>query len=816
MKNFRKLVSLLILVFLVIFVNNKIEAQFTQTVRGKVMDSEAHAPLIGVNVVVIGTNPLIGATTDEKGNFRMKDVPLGRHSLKFSYVSYKEQVLSDIVVNSGKEVILDVELQESITDLSEIVIVGKRSGDASNEMATLSSREFTVNETEKYAGSRGEPARMAQKYAGVISSDDSRNDIIIRGNTPLGVLWRLEGINIPNPNHFSIPGTGGGPVTILNNKFLSNSDFFTGAFPAEYANGIAGAFDLKMRNGNNEKVEGSIQFGILGTEALLEGPLSKNKNSSFLAMYRYSTISVFHKLGINIGTNASPTYQDAAFRLNFPFKKGGNLAIFAVGGASYAPIIKSEDLDTSETELYGQIDRDQYFWSRMGVIGASYSKPINNTTYFKAVVSASQQYIKAKHDKVIKHVEGALFKIDSLIPILDYFFNDNKYSAYFSINKKFTKKTSLKAGINFDLYDSKYLDSVRVVYMKEDEVTLDHVTPWRLRWDSEANPFIIQPYVQIKHSFSDYLTMTAGISSLIYSMSKNSISPIEPRFGISYQISKKHKISFASGLHSQSLAQYLYYYDKNDIEPYKSSLDPYNTDLELMKSWHFVLGHEWYTGKYVRLKTEVYYQYLYDLPIEEVPSSYSLLNSGSGFSRFFPNKLTSLGTGRNYGIDLTIEKAFTKGYFFLATGSLFDAKYRGSDDTLRNSTFNGSYGLNVLFGKEFKFGQKQSLNISGSVTMSGGQRHGIVDEAKTIQEQEVVYKNENYNEYKFKDYFRSDLKISYKINSKRFTHEISFDIVNVLNTENILRYSYSPGKKESIVFEPQIGRLPVFYYRFNF
>jgi len=374
----------------------------------------------------------------------------------------------------------------------------------------------------------------------------------------------------------------------------------------------------------------------------------------------------------------------------------------------------------------------------------------------------------------------------------------------------------MKTGINIDQYDSKYNDTVRIVYVKEDGFTFDHQSDWRVRWDSKANPVVIQPFVQFKYSFSDYLTMTAGVTSVIYNMSKSSISPFEPRLGISYQISKKQKISFATGLHSQTLAQYLYYYDKNDIYPYKSNLDPYNTDLKLMKSLHFVLGHEWYTGKFVRLKTEVYYQYLYDLPIEKRASSYSLLNSGSGFSRFFPDTLTSKGTGRNYGIDVTIEKALTKGYFFLATASLFDAKYRGSDDTLRNSTFNGTYGVNILIGKEFKLGKHQTLNVGGSVTLTGGQRHGIVDEVKTIKEQEIVYKDQLYNEYKFKDYFRSDLKISYKINSKRFTHEISFDIVNVLNTKNVLRYSYSPGKKVSIVEEPQIGRLPVFYYRFNF
>ena len=816
MKNSNRINFAVLFSLFMIITNINLSAQFTQTIRGKIVDSESQTPLIGVNVVVVGSNPIIISSSDEKGFFRLLNVPIGRHNLKFTYISYKEVIIPDIIVNSGKEVILEVKMQESITDLAEVVIIGKRSGDASNEMATISSREFTVSETEKYAGSRGEPARMAQKYAGVITSDDSRNDLVIRGNTPLGVLWRLEGINIPNPNHFSIPGTGGGPVTILNNKFLANSDFFTGAFPAEYANGIAGAFDLRMRNGNNENYEGSIQFGILGTELMVEGPLSKQKNSSFLAMYRYSTISIFHTLGINIGTDSNPTYQDGAFRLNFPFRKGGNLAIFGIGGVSYAPIIKSEQKDTAETELFGSIDRDQYFWSRMGVVGLSYAKPLNTTTYFKAVFSASQQRIEAQHDKVLRHVENGEFALDGLIPILDYTYVDNKYSAYFSLNKKITPKLSYKLGLNFDLYDSNYLDSVRVVYLKQDNVTLDSVTDWRKRWDGKANPFLLQPYVQFKYRFTDDFTLTAGVSSIYYSLSKNSNSLFEPRVGLSYQVNKKQKISFAIGLHSQILAPYLYFYDKNDTAPYKDKLDPYNKDLELMKSLHFVLGHEWYTGKYVRMKTEVYYQYLYDLPIGKERGSFSLLNSGAGFSRFFPDTLTSNGTGRNYGIDFTIEKAFTKGYFFIFTGSLFDAKYRGSDDTLRNSTFNGKYGANLLIGKEFKIGMKQTINIGGSVSIAGGQRYGVIDSVATQLEQEVVYEKNNYNEFKFKDYFRADLKIAYKINSRKFTHEIAVDIVNLLNTENILRYSYSPGKTEPIVFEPQIGRLPIFYYRLNF
>ncbi|HHB51481.1 MAG TPA: hypothetical protein ENK75_00315 [Saprospiraceae bacterium] len=192
------------------------------------------------------------------------------------------------------------------------------------------------------------------------------------------------------------------------------------------------------------------------------------------------------------------------------------------------------------------------------------------------------------------------------------------------------------------------------------------------------------------------------------------------------------------------------------------------------------------------------------------------MNSGSGFNRFFPDKLQSTGTGRNYGIDLTVEKSFSRGYFFMMSGSLFDAKYRGSDDTLRNSAFNGRYSANFLFGKEFSIGQNQTLNIGLRMVRTGGQRHGIVDRAKSDKEQDIVYLDAHYNDYQFKDYFRTDLKLAYKINTRKFTHEIALDIANLFDTRNVLRYSYAQGRDNPIVQENQLGRLPIFYYRFDF
>lgn len=259
-----------------------------QVVKGKVVDKESQFPLPGVNIQFINAEFEKGVASDVNGTFKMEDVPLGRHQLKFSFIGY-QPLVQTIVVNSGREVVLNVEIEESTETLQEVVISSNKERTVNNQMAIISAQQFSVEETERYAGSRGDPARMASNFAGVNGADDSRNDIVVRGNSPLGVVYRVEGVTIPNPNHFAISGSSGGPLSILNNKFLGNSDFFSGAFPAEYGNSTAGVFDLKIRNGNDEKIETTAQVGLFGAELLVEGPLSKKK-----WIFLFSNVQIFN------------------------------------------------------------------------------------------------------------------------------------------------------------------------------------------------------------------------------------------------------------------------------------------------------------------------------------------------------------------------------------------------------------------------------------------------------------------------------------------------------------------------------------------
>jgi hypothetical protein len=802
----------LLLSFLVF--NVLIYAQLpTQTVRGKVFDSETNYPLTGAKLLieVDGQKYMAAATTD--GSFSILKVPVGKHQLVASAAFYDSRTLT-IEVTSGRELIVQIPLQEKISEQNAVRVVGRKQGEVLNEMAVLSAQQFSVEETNRYPGSRMDPARMASNFAGVNGADDSRNDIVVRGNSPLGVIYRVEGIDIPNPNHFAISGTSGGPVSLLNNKILGNSDFFMSAFPAEYGNSLSGVFDLKLRNGNNNQHEFTGQFGLLGTEFLAEGPLSKNSKSSYLVMGRYSTLTIFQKLNINLGTDAIPKYYDGAFKFNWILKNGGQLALFGMGGSSDIAI-KISDFKEYTEDLYGEGDRDQYFGTSMITSGLNYKKSINEKTFISSTLAYSQEMQRTNHDYLRNRRLDTLTNeivYDSLYAMMAYRFKVQKLSGYTAVNHKFNKQHLIKVGLSFDLISMNFLDSC--LY------NLDVPDNYELRWNYQGSAAIIQPFVQWKWRVSDNMDVTAGIHAQYFTLT-NSISPFEPRLGWKYKMDNGQAIFAGGGLHSMIQPYYTYAYK---VLPGTNNPNS-NLDMDFSRSAHSGIGYEKSFNKGFNIKTEAYYQYLYNIPVTVDPSSFSMINVGSGFSRLFMDELQNTGDGYNYGLELTVQKYFDKTFFFLFSGTVYNSQYRGSDMVWRNTSYNGNYVVNLLGGKEFKVGERSVIGIGGKVTAAGGKRYGFVDIAATNSAKEILFMDSMFNERQFRDYFRADLKISWRKNADRVTHEFGLDLVNILGTKNLLTLAYKPALTPQEIanpnFEPfaektQLGFFPIFYYKIDF
>jgi len=788
--------SAFIFIYLVLLASVGSAQEMTQTIRGIISDKDTREPLIGAALQVFIEGKSLGVVADAQGKFKLSNVPLGRASIKVSYVGYETRTLSDILVHSAKEVILNIELTEKIEQIDDVIIkANKDKSRANNELILVSGRSFTVDQANRYAGGFNDPSRMAANFAGVAGGgNDQRNDIVIRGNSPMGLLWRLEGADIPNPNHFGSQGANGGPVSIVNTNMLSNSDFLTGAFPAEYGNANAGVFDLKLRNGNNEKREFIGQVGFAGLELLAEGPIQKSKGSSYMLSYRYSTLSLFEAMGIQFGNSGIPKYQDVSFKFNFPETTLGAISFFGIGGKSSTQLLDSKKTSQERAILSNAQDVD--FASSMGVIGFTHTLRMGNKAYLKTILSASG--------------ESNVVRVDTLsnsnVPfyLLGRTTNNSRQSLHTFYNHKINAKHSFKIGvigsrIGGAMYDSLWVNSLQSYFP-------------RLFFSEHA--YLVQTYINYNYRFTSRLTLNAGLH--FNTLQLNRSSSLDPRASLRYQLRANHALAFGYGKHSQT-QPLLTYFTKTLVDTVNQVYANTNSQLRMSEAHHFVLTYDWLLEENTRLKMETYYQYLNQLPVTQNPSYFSTVNFGADFIPVYADSLVNSGTGYNYGLEITLERFFNKGFYYLFTGSFYESKYRASDLIWRNTAFNGNFVLNALVGKEWKVGKSQT-NIFGlnlKIVYSGGRRFIPINEMASRQKGDVVYiENEAYRN-RLPAFFRSDFKISFRQNAKKYTQEFALEIQNIFNTQNVLNQIWNPATG-SMQTNYQIGFFPVPFYRIYF
>lgn len=782
-------------VFLTSFILNNSSAQTsTQNLRGVIVDQQSHSPVPGVTVIILDSTKSIGTTTDIEGHFLLKALPIGRISIKAMLMGYSPVVIRNLILDAGKELVINFEMEEQVNNLREVVVSsGYDKRIAINEMATVSARSFSVEETKRYAGSLGDPSRMATNFAGVSVAGDARNDVVIRGNSPTGLLWRLDGINIPNPNHFGSLGTTGGPVSILNNNLLDNSDFMTGAFPAEYGNAISGAFDLKMRRGNSDKNEFMGQVGFNGFEVGAEGPIGKNKKASYLANYRYSTLGLLNDMGIKFGYSSIPQYQDLSFKIDVPTGiKHGRFSLFGIGGKSYIELL---DKDKKEGDFtVSGFAEDTYFRSNMGVIGLTHKLFFNENTSQNITVSASGTQNIVSVDSLYSNKENKIQRYGNNS-------SEVKYSFSYSFNKKINSKNTLAFGFISDVINFNYADSL-----------LKNATFYQTLTNLSGTSALIQGFGKWQHKFSDKFVLNAGLHYQNFLFNKT--SAFEPRIGLKWNVASNQSISAGAGMHSQLQNMGLYFYE---TELADHSYARTNKNLDMTHSNHFVIAYDNQLSDNWRIKVETYYQDLSNVPVETSRSTYSTLNFGADFVTPNEDSLKNTGTGKNIGVEFTLEKFFSKNYYFLFTTSVFDSKYKGSDGVERNTAFNGNYTINLLAGAEFNLDKikRKVLTLNGKVNFAGGKRYIPINVEKSIANNQTEYNFQEAYQNKYGDYSRLDAKIGFKLNGKKVTQEWIIDIQNILNKKNVFQKIYNPSMG-SIQTEYQLGFFPMMTYRILF
>jgi hypothetical protein len=749
--------SVLILALLVSF--RLFAQQPTQTIRGIVIDKASNAPLSYVNIILLGSN--LSTTTDSLGGFTLKNVTIGRYNIKVSMVGYEPFVATEVQVSSGKEVFLNISLKENVNSLAEVVVKPKVNKEQPlNAIATVSAKMLSVEEAKRYAGGFDDPARLVSSFAGV-ASNVSNNAIVIRGNSPQSLQWKMEGVEIPNPNHFADLSTfGGGGLTALSSQLLANSDFFSGAMPAEYNNALSGVFDIFMRNGNSQKAEHTFQVGLLGIDASSEGPFKKGGRASYLFNYRYSTLALLEPI---MPENAGgTTYQDLSFKLNFPTRKAGTFSVWGIGlidgsGADAKTDITKWKYDTDkETE-----DVKQF----MGATGVSHKMMLSNKQFIKSTMAATVNGIDLSTERM--NGNSLLLPKNKV--------NNRNYNFVFStaINTKFSARHTNKIGIA----------ATGLMYDMQLRNALPIGTPLQTLVSENGFSALLSGYSNSTLNFSEKLTMNVGVNGQLFTLNKH--YTVEPRIGIRYQFAPTQAMSLAYGLHSR-LERLNYYFIKNTLYGNESV----NKNLDFSKSHHLVLGYDISFSELTHLKVETYYQRLYNVPVM-ADSSYSMINQQNDW--FFDGKLQNTGVGENYGMDFTFEKYLSQGYYYMITASVFNSRYKGGDNIWRDTRYNRNFTFNFLIGKEWQVGKNKQnvLGLNARVSYQGGDHYSPVNAVASAATQDAVFDETKAFSKQFAPAFTSHFTASYKINKKNSAREIAFKIINATMYKEFSGFEYN-------------------------
>ncbi len=730
----------------------------TQTIRGTVIDKDTRHPLIGATVRVLDLAETTGTVTDIDGSFILEKVPVGRHSIECSYIGYTPWVSDGLVLTAARELVLEIELKESSVSLGEVVVTAVTSPNGPlNDAALLSARSFSVEEVQHFAGAINDPGRMAHSLPGVQPSKDNEGDLIIRGNASVGVLWRLEGVDILNPNHFARKGGSGGGLSIFSVSVLSNSDFFSGAFPAEYGNALAGVFDMRFRNGNRERRQHRFRAGMLGLEFATEGPFSSKQKAassgqsggSYLMNYRYSTLGILNEMGIYlVGDRVRNNFQDLSFNLFFPSKNGkSSLRMWGTGGLSFEEkVVESGVWQVFDDSVSYESGSD------VGILGITHTLTTSEKSHLKTTVAGMAQRAFFTRWRNFSNSDQRTIQEED--------FTQGKLAVSSFFTQKISAKTTFKAGLQasrlfYDLrFDSIQTDGGLASYIGEEGGTMQ-----------------VQPFVQVSLRPGANWTMNVGLHAMYFGLT-NSFS-LEPRLSARRSIGARQSVSLALGLHRQTPPLGVYFIN---VAEGGTTTQP-NLDLDLMESIQAVLAYDILFSKQLRLHVEGYVQFLSNIPADfSSGRTFWLLNEIEGYPA---RAMLSEGEGTNVGVDISLEKFFRQGLFFILNGSLFESNYDNGGPDRFNTQFNAGHMASLTLGKEWDFKNSGTLQVGVKNLYVNGLPSTPLATEQTGGDRPVYDESRPYSE-RIPDYLRTDLRLAWR----KGRHSLSLDVQNVFNIQN--------------------------------
>ena len=776
-----------------------------QTVRGTVTDAISGEKLIGATVKVVETGT--GSVVDLEGNFRIDIPQSGRYTLETSYVGYEPNVMKEVLVAGVKEVVIDIQLRENNTELTEVVVRPRVNKEATVNPAVLTGGVMlSMEEASRFAGGYNDPARLVMSFAG-ISGEADGSGLSIHGNAPERMQYRIEGVEVFTPNHFNDTWNAGyGLVSALNSNVIGNSDFFTSTFNANYNNALSGVFDVKMRTGNNAKHENILQIGTVSEELTLEGPISRKSNSSYIVNYRYGFTSLVDKLNLIDTDGAHVDFQDFSAKLMFPTKRAGTFSIFGLGfyDTSWDERVNLEDTHSA----YDASDNDAKLAQLL--VGVSHKIHLSNKWTWRTTAAYNMQHLKNDiyYYGLERSAEGFISQpLAYEEPERKYLFsiqkvNEDRLLFNTELSKQVTDRWLIQLGGE---YSHRFFN---LAYKSVDQLyapvsTMHEYT--KMKDDTGLANIFCQNLVRV----SNYFSLSAGIAGNYFLLSKD--FSVEPRASLKWDPDEKNSFSMGYGLHSmiEKLDAYFYRDPEGNLA---------NKDLGLTKAHHLHATYVHKLNSNLTLRMNAYYEYGFDTPVGIDGSTYCVTNR---YFFYTDEPLVNKGNTRNYGGDITLEHYMNRGFFGQTNFSLYKSQYRGVDKVWRNQLYDRGFMFKILGGKEWMIG-KNMLNVSVKYSIQGGLRYTPIDVeqmraniAAGIIDDNPIYKGNEAFSQRFDPSGIVDLTISYKINRRHVSHTFAFEGLNILQTETPLYQRFDLGTLDVRTDKSGLS-LPNIFYRLEF
>lgn len=750
----RKLTALLLLL------TGFLSAQNTGSLSGRILDAQSQLPLEGATVILIGTS--LGVVTDQDGYFTIEDIPTQSYNVEASYLGFESLTLFNVIVKSVGNIPLLFKLNEIAENLDEVVLV--QSPFKTSSETPLSTQTFSAVEIETYPGGNNDITKVVQSMPGISPSIGGfRNDIIIRGGAPNETVYYLDGIEIPNINHFSTQGSAGGPVGMVNVSFIREVTLSSSSFGAEYDNPLSGVLAFEQREGDVNKFGGNFRLGASETALTLEGPLfRKNKEqaakTTFLFSVRRSYLQFLFEL---IGLPIRPDYWDYQWKIKHEIDAYNSLTFIGIGSVDDFSVKAPDEFDEEQQATLEQVPIiDQ----RSTTVGLSWKRNYKNGKGFmNTVVSTNRlQNVFARYeDNTTK--TGTLFQNDSY---------EWETKLRFQATQ-FTDKWKWSAG--FNIQSSDYQNNTLFVYDN-------------LSYNTDFNFIKYGLFVKASRSFlNDRLDFSWGIRTDAdrFSTGSSLLDNISPRAAVSYALTENNQWKF-----NASLGRYFKIPTYTMLGFQNQSGIFLNQQAEYTQSDHLVGGVEYNLTPASRFTIEGFLKKYSKYPVSVI-DGVSLANKGGGFEVLGNEAIVSEGEGQSSGVEVLFQQKLSKNFYGVFAYTYFSSEFTGTDGILRPSVWDSRHLISFSGGYKLK----RNWELSARWRFAGKNPYVPINlEESTERYPELILDYNRLGEVKLNSFNLADIRIDKKWNFKSLSFNFYFEVQNFLAQPNPTPPEYGLNK----------------------